>query len=178
MQVDGINIYIENNSLVLKKTRCVLIRNLLPVIFFMGMIIAIVATTRSRPDLKKLADPVTFSLVFILLSITALYFFNQLRIAILNGRSNSISIDKGRTVLNGRSIGINETDAVIIQKERGWEGLGASFIVGLAAGKKFYPLTFYHSFENAEMIARTIAEFLKKEVVVKKSKLFPWLKGY
>jgi hypothetical protein len=162
------------------KNKAILNRKFFILIIFIAIISYISWTIleQSPGAFKKPLDVNGILLVSIacLLIIVNLYLSIKRLVRVLSGfnikKSDCLYINS-KPVAN---LNAGEKATIVIQAVSGWKGIGTSYTVGVAAGKKFLGLCYELDHVDATKVGNFLSHQLSLEVERKESALFPLFK--
>jgi hypothetical protein len=162
------------------KNKAILNRKFLILIFFIAIIsyISWIVLKKSPDAFKKPLDVNGI----LLLSIACLLILTNLYLSIkrLARVLSDFNIEKSDCLyINGKRVANTNAGAkatIVIQAVSGWKGIGTSYTVGIAAGKKFWGLCYELDDVDTNKVANFLSHHLGVEVERKESALFPLFK--
>lgn len=162
MQANG------DESLLLKKNKKKKFWDLLSFAAMIFLIVCFIVYLATRPELRPSFDAVTISLIALILGGIAATLYYHVRITYRNYTDYLLSKVDGKVLINDFLFcRANELDSVTIRRISGWKGVGASYTIGLASGRNFFPLSFNQGKDEANAIAAIIAQFFETEIVAR-----------
>lgn len=168
-QVNGIKIYINNNSeLIIKKNKTKRILSyilglIISLVFIASPIIYIIYLNRFN-TIKK--DYIVWLLTAAILFFIGFCFF-EIRRTVRNYKDFVIKNDK-IVSLNGEDFCLIEhLNPIVIQTVYGANGIGRAYNIGIASGKLLKVIVANQTLEDASKIAGAISYFLNKRIEVR-----------
>jgi hypothetical protein len=180
LQIQFHKLKVTNSEVTIVKNKAILNRKFLILLVFIAIISYISSTVLEKsPDaFKKPLDVYGILLVSIacFLIILNLYLSTKRLARVLSDfkikTSDCLYINsKPVATLNAE-----EKATMVIQAVSGWKGIGTSYTVGVAAGKKFWGLCYELDDVDANKVANFLSRHLGLEVERKESALFPLFK--
>jgi hypothetical protein len=169
-----------NGGVTIRKNKAILNWKFFILIIFITIISYISWTVLEKsPDaFKKPLDVNGILLVSVacLLIIVNLYLSTKRLVRVLSDfsikKSDSLYINS-KPVVN---LNADPKATIAIQGVSGWKGIGTTYTVGVAAGKKFWGLCYELDNVDASKVANFLSRHLSLEVERKESALFPLFK--